>query len=316
MKELDGNVDEAQELYLKAIEDMESLRGNIRLDEMRMSFGRDKYQVYENVVNLKLANGDKIEAFDFVERSKSRTLIDLLERNLETMWDAGSEESPRLQQIRKIREELNILYTRLKEAGATARAALSDHTTKDAIISREEQLIELLRGIGSERSGWTTLQTMPLASVKDTQQLMEPDKVLVESYAVGDRFHAFVVGSNDFNVVTDLTTTASVRASLKGITFQLSKFHLQPAYVLHRGGLLLKAIQHHLAELHRQLIQPLQELIGTRSLIIDPHNMLHYIPFQALYDGNNYLNRQARDRVCRKRVGSEDMSRTQGAEDR
>ena len=31
-------------------------RGNIRLDEMRMSFGRDKYQVYENIVNLKLTN--------------------------------------------------------------------------------------------------------------------------------------------------------------------------------------------------------------------------------------------------------------------
>ncbi len=289
LKELDGNVDEAQELYLKAIADMESLRGNIRLDEMRMSFGRDKYQVYENVVNLKLAKGEMSEAFDFVERSKSRTLIDLLERNLETMWDAGTEESPRLLEIRKIREELNILYTRLNEVGATARAALSDNTTKDAIIKREEQLIELLRGIGSERSGWTTLQTMPLAGVKETQQMMQPDEVLIEYYAVGDRFHAFVVGSNDFNVVKDLTTTANVRASLKGITFQLSKFHLQPAYVLHRGGMLLKAIQHHLTELHRQLIEPLRALIGTRSLVIVPHNMLHYIPFQALYDGTNYL---------------------------
>src|SRR5204863_6584834 len=53
LKELNGSIDEAEQLYMKAIDQMESLRGNIRLDEMRLSFGRDKYQVYENMVNLK-----------------------------------------------------------------------------------------------------------------------------------------------------------------------------------------------------------------------------------------------------------------------
>ena len=71
LKELNGALDEAEQLYMKAIDQMESLRGNIRLDEMRMSFGRDKYQVYENIVNLKLAKGDRERRFPFVERSKS-----------------------------------------------------------------------------------------------------------------------------------------------------------------------------------------------------------------------------------------------------
>ena len=110
-------------LTLRAISDLESLRGNIRLDELRMSFGKDKYQVYENIVNLKLQRADYRRAFDYVERSKSRTLIDLLERNLETVWDKGAEETPRLQRVRKIREELNILYSRLNEAGTTGRAS-------------------------------------------------------------------------------------------------------------------------------------------------------------------------------------------------
>src|SRR5262249_43918130 len=42
LKEVNGAVQEAEQLYLRAIDQMESLRGNIRLDEMRMSFGRDK----------------------------------------------------------------------------------------------------------------------------------------------------------------------------------------------------------------------------------------------------------------------------------
>src|SRR5207248_6270478 len=152
LKEVNGAFDEAEQLYMKAIEQMESLRGNIRLDEMRMSFGRDKYQVYENIVNLKLTKGDARVAFEFVERFKSRSLIYLLEKNLETVWDTGADESPRLQRIRKIREELNIFYSRLNELGAQSRSAATEIGTKEEIARREQELVELLRELGSEKS--------------------------------------------------------------------------------------------------------------------------------------------------------------------
>src|SRR5207237_2844979 len=116
---------------MKAIDQMESLRGNIRLDEMRLSFGQDKYQVYENIVNLKLSKNDTRAAFQFVERSKSRTLIDLLERNLETVWDTGVDDSLRLQRIRTIRDELNIFYSRITEIVAAQQ--IGDTATQEEI---------------------------------------------------------------------------------------------------------------------------------------------------------------------------------------
>jgi len=289
LKEVNGATAEAEQLYLKAIEQMESLRGNIRLDEMRMSFGRDKYQVYENIVNLKLTKGDARSAFQFVERSKSRTLIDLLEKNLETMWDAGADESPRLQHIRKIREELNIFYSRLNEVGSTARAAAADTVTKEEISRREQELVELLREVGSEKSGWATLQNMKIPQVEEVQAMLLPDEVLIEYYTIADRFQAFIIGHKTFDVVQDLTTKSAVRTCLKGLTFQLSKFHLQPAYVQEHSAQLLTAIQYHLRELHRLLIEPIQSKFCGPSLIFVPHNLLHYLPFQALYDGAQYL---------------------------
>jgi CHAT domain-containing protein len=289
LKELNRAFDEAEQLYIKAIEQMESLRGNIRLDEMRMSFGRDKYQVYENMVNLKLTKGDTRAAFQFVERSKSRTLIDLLERNLETVWDTGADESPRLQRIRKIREELNIFYSRLNEVGATVREAAADTTTKEEISRREQELVELLREVGSEKSGWATLQSLKIPEVEEVQAMLRPDEVLVEYYTIGDRFQTFIIARDRFEMVPDLTTTAVVRTSLRGLTFQLSKFHLQHAYVQSHATQLLTATQHHLRELHRRLIEPIKEKISGQSLIIVPHHVLHYIPFGALYDGDKYL---------------------------
>jgi CHAT domain-containing protein len=289
LKELNGSVGEAEQLYMRAIEQMESLRGNIRLDEMRMSFGRDKYQVYENIVNLKLTKGESRTAFQFVERSKSRTLIDLLEKNLETVWDTGADESPRLQRIRRIREELNIFYSRLNEVGATARTAATDTATKEEIARREQELVELLREVGSEKSGWATLQSLKIPTVDEVQALLRTDEVLVEYYIIGDRFQAFIISSDNFAVVRDLTTMKAVRSSLKGLTFQLSKFHLQPAYVQIHEPQLLEAAQHHLYELHQQLIQPLQDKLRAQSLVVVPHQLLHYVPFDALYDGSRYL---------------------------
>jgi tetratricopeptide (TPR) repeat protein len=289
LKELSGSLEEAEQLYTKAIDQMESLRGNIRLDEMRMSFGRDKYQVYENMVNLKIARGDERAAFQFVERSKSRTLIDLLERNLEAVWDAGVDESPRLQRIRKIREELNIFYSRLNEVGATARASASDTITKEEISRREQELVELLREVGSEKSGWATLQSMKIPAVEEVNAMLGPDEVLVEYYTIGDRFQAFIIGHKSFDVVRDITTMSAVRRSLKGLTFQLSKFHLQPSYVQTHAARLLEATQYHLRQLYVQLIEPIQHRLSGRSIVFIPHNMLHYLPFHALFDGNQYL---------------------------
>ena len=288
LRELGGALDEAEQLYLKAIDQMESLRGNIRLDEMRMSFGRDKYQVYENIVNLKLTKDDARAAFEFVERSKSRTLIDLLEKNLETVWDTGVDESPRLQRIRKIREELNIFYSRLTEVGNTPRTG-TDSSTKDEIARREQELVELLRQVGSEKSGWATLQSMKIPSVEEVQAMLRPDEVIVEYYTIADRFQAFIISRNNFEVVQDLTTTGKVRTALKGLTFQLSKFHLHPAYVQSHAPLLLQAAQHHLRELYNQLMQPIREKVQAPNLIIVPHQVLHYIPFVALFDGSTYL---------------------------
>ncbi len=287
LKELNGSIDEAEQLYMKAIDQMESLRGNIRLDEMRLSFGRDKYQVYENMVNLKLTKNDPRAAFQFVERSKSRTLIDLLERNLETVWDTGADDSPRLQRIRKIREELNIFYSRLNEIGAARPTG--DTATQEEIARREQELVELLREVGSEKSGWATLQSMKIPDVEEVQAMLQADEVLVEYYTIGDRFQAFIISRNKFEIVRNLTTTSTVRTALKGFTFQLSKFHLQAAYLESHAQLLLKAIQYHLRELYRHLIEPIQDKLDRPSLIFVPHHVLHYVPFHALYDGANYL---------------------------
>jgi CHAT domain-containing protein len=289
LKEAEGGTSEAASLYMRAITELELLRGNIKLDEFRMSFGKDKYQVYENMVGVKLRMGDARAAFEFVERSKSRTLIDQMERSVETAWDARGEDSPRFQRLQKVREELNILYSRLNELGTTGRAAF-DTSTQEEIARREQEFVELLRAAGSEKPGWATLQSMPALGVADVQRMLDADELLIEYYAVGDCFQIFVIGRESFRVFQDVCLSSDTRASIRGLNFQLSKFHLQPAYLNKHAGSLLAATRHHLKSLYDQLIAPISDLLErSKRLIIVSHQMLHYIPFHALYDGESYL---------------------------
>jgi len=291
LREWEGAIEEAEEYYLKAIAELELMRGNIQLDELRMSFGKDKYQVYENLVAVKLKRGDAHGAFEFVERSKSRTLLDLMERNLATAWEAtDGAESPKVREARRLREELNVLYSRLNEVGTTAREVAADTATKQEIANREHQLSHLLREIGSEKPGWASLQTMPSLGVTGVQATLENEELLLEYYAIGSRLDLFVVGPNKFQVITGIASASDIRSALKGLYFQLSKFHLRPDYLKKHARELLAATRYHLEKLHTLLIAPAGHLLrGAKRLVIVPHQMLHYVPFHAVFDGERYL---------------------------
>jgi CHAT domain-containing protein len=74
------------------------------------------------------------------------------------------------------------------------------------------------------------------------------------------------------------------------LNFQLSKFHLQPTYLTRHAASLFAASRHHLQNLYKQLIAPIAHLLANgKRLIIVPHQMLHYVPFHALFDGTSYL---------------------------
>ncbi len=283
-----GAFREAERLYRKAIEEMEVLRGNIQLDEFRMSFGKDKYQVYENLAGLKIHMDLPGEAFEFVERSKSRTLMDLLERNTDTLWQSDHSD-PKQQAIQKIRQDLNGLYSRVSQVGTTVSARAIDKELQQEISNREQEMISLLREAGSEREGLATLESMATPSVEEVGQMLLENEVLIEYYTIQNQFCAFVIRPDGFHFVVDLADTGSVRASLKGLNLQLSKFHLGQAYQTDHGPLLLRGVQHHLHDLYRMLMAPLERWTDGRSLVIIPHHVLHYVPFQALYDGSKYV---------------------------
>jgi CHAT domain-containing protein len=87
------------------------------------------------------------------------------------------------------------------------------------------------------------------------------------------------------------TTSLAPRIAqiLRMMQFQFSKFRLGHPYLQEFEGPLLEATRSHLNELYTELLAPIRPKVKGRRLIVVPHELLHYVPFHALFDGDLYL---------------------------
>ncbi len=76
--ERQGQLDEALEAYREAIEGIEALRGATKTEEIKIGLLGTVQQVYESMIVLLLKLDRKAEAFEYVERARSRAFLDRL----------------------------------------------------------------------------------------------------------------------------------------------------------------------------------------------------------------------------------------------
>jgi len=111
---------------------------------------------------------------------------------------------------------------------------------------------------------------------------------LVEYYSTGDRLVAAVVTRETIKIIT-VSVVSRVIHFLHLLRFQLSKFRMGAAYAHRFEQALLSATQGHLESLCAELIAPIRGHLNAKHLIFVPHGALHFLPFHALRDGEEYL---------------------------
>jgi hypothetical protein len=290
-----GELLPARAAFRRSVEELEILRTNIHVDELRMTFLKDKLQIYEALVQTSLEIGDPAslrESFEAVERAKSRTLVDLLANNIAAVHPNRESDSELVEYLRTIREELNWYYTRinLEEQKAPRGSDKTVRTLFEEVYKREKELINLLRQVSAESGGYATLQRVITSSLEEIQADIPKDAVLIEFYVLGDDVITFALTSDSFEVFPAIASVSRLRTTFGLLRFQLTKFNLGHAYIEKFKETLLEATRKHLYELYDELIPSLHGVIdGRRSIIFIPHGFMHYLPFHALFDGREYL---------------------------
>jgi CHAT domain-containing protein len=290
-----GSPDAAYQAYRSAHQHMENLRSHLRAEEMKIAFLKDKLAVYESMVRMCLSrepSADRQEAaFVYVEQAKSRSLADLIAFRAHGLPSPTPAHRKLVQEVNAHREELN-WYTRTIQLQEARAGNLRDpHLEKLRRSARncERQLAEVMTRLRVEDQEYANLQAGAPIDLEAIRSAIPADAMLVQYYRVGGVFYASLLSRNKLKMAP-LGPAADLRRELQLLRFQLSKFRLGQDYVGTFHQQLLKATNAHLHELYRQLIAPIESQLQASHLIVAPHGFLHYLPFHALFDGQDYLN--------------------------
>jgi tetratricopeptide (TPR) repeat protein len=281
-----GELSKAAEFYEQAAAELDIGLSALRHDDLKVAFFKGKPAVYEALARIVLNSGDSEQtlerAYNWCERAKSRSLIDLLSKHVHGI--RAPAEDPLLPQVEKLHEELNSYYQRTWPALRVPSA-----NERDNIQLKERDLSRMLREMSDRNAEYVSLQKVSIASLEQAQQCLPSDSTLVEYFLIRDEVIAFVIDRRKAKIVRGLCSHDHVRHLEERLRFQLERLLIDPRYVRPYEALLAASAKHYLSELHAALFAPMRKIIETTRIVIVPHGVLHYLPFHAFYDGTQHL---------------------------
>jgi CHAT domain-containing protein len=284
----------ALQAFLVAKESLETMRSRLHGEELKISFLKNRMQVYESLVDLFIAgdgsDATTEEALSWMEAAKSRSMIEMIFQSGQSLPLGEAGQSDLVRRIRDLREELNWYYHRieLEQLRPEEKSGERLDTLQKKAQSHEKELLRTLRELPARERENTTLETPSDLSIEKLQSALPPDATFVEYFSAGDRLIAAVITREEIRILP-VTVLPRVTHILQLLRFQLSKFRMGSEYVRRFEDPLLHATQSHLESLYDELIAPLRQYCQGKRLIIVPHGPLHFLPFHALKSGEEYL---------------------------
>jgi CHAT domain-containing protein len=285
-----GNLLGAERRLKRAVELSEQLRAPLPAEEFRTAFLTDKLVAFRELVRMCVASGRSAEALEYVERSRSRSLVDVLSGELAVRLEPrDASESEMLERARSLREELNWLYSQINRSERDKAVSAARLAELHAIVrDRERDVQEMLRQVQQSAPAASPLLGPKPFVLADFQRDLPTDTALLEYYLLDDEVVAFVVTRAHLEVVRSLATRQQVETALAQLQFQLESLRGGSARIRGHMPQLTARVRHHLKSLHDLLLSQIEPRIGARRLVVVPHSRLHYVPFHALFDGSSY----------------------------
>jgi CHAT domain-containing protein len=288
-----GRTDEAFESYEAARRIVEDLRADLSREELRISFMNNRLAIYEELVDLCISSKPlpRLEnAFEYIEQSKSRSLRDLMLNAKSEFQLATDSTGNSIRKIHALRAEIHSLSRQYEaeQSGEGNRSPKHLSRIEEEIRKREKELLRVAREIPTPIAESAGLASAKPPAIEEIRAALAPGSTLVEYFQIRGQLIAAVLRGNSLEIVS-LSPISHVTDLATRLQFQLAKFRMAPQYTEAFSASLMQATLHHLKDLHAALIAPVQKLLGGDHLLIVPHGVLHSIPFQALFDGKQYL---------------------------
>lgn len=293
-----GDFDTAQREFELAIREVEQLRGRLMV-EYRVSFLEGKETLYENMVGICIDQDQVLLGLEYAERAKSRALLDLLAYRLDLNIQArDARDEPLVEELIHLREKRDRLYRRWesnsekeeRNEGNWSSSESLHQQVQQEVLNLEKEITELWHRLLIHNADYARDVSLWSVRTEAVQPYLDGDTVLIEYYTVQGELVVFLVTENNMEATRLSCEIGEIKSLIQRFQLNLRTVpHSPPSEI----SALLANAQAILYQLHQKLIAPFEERYTVYSkMIIVPHGALHYLPFQALYDGSSYLIEQ------------------------
>lgn len=288
-----GNLEAAKELIFQSISTLEQIRSNVASQSLRASFVSTKRKFYDLQTDIimrlnqsKPNGGFDVEAFQTMERTRARGLLELLR---ESKADIRTGVDPQLlEKERALQQKLNTradALIRLKSNPATAEQAKAAEAEIANLIEELEGVQAEIRRVSPRYASLTQPAAITLDEVRSN---LDADTVLLEFWLGDARSYAWLVSKTGLKTIQlpnrfeieKLARQANEAMTVRG---HRHKFQTDEQFkkAVEEGDRVFESTA---AELSRLLLAPMAvEIAGKRILVVADGGLL-FVPFSALPD--------------------------------
>ncbi|MBN1155175.1 CHAT domain-containing protein [candidate division KSB1 bacterium] len=270
-----GNSEQASYYFEQAIGIIEQMRSKIKLEQYQSGFIDDKVEVYGEYIEFLIADGDDGKAFEVLERSRSRSFLDLLGNKDISLGGSGM--TGIYYEVKEIERHIKRIEAKLShlrlQRDSHRTASDKESSLQDSLTFYNREYADRIEMLDQSAGELADLAHVRIVRASDIQSLLTDQTMLIEYFKIKDR----------------LITWTITKDKVETYRIDLTAFPLEQFVADFRTGISQRVSVNELAkQLYDKIISPMRnDLNEIETLIIVPHSVLHYLPFAALMDENH-----------------------------
>lgn len=262
--ERQGRKQEALDAYAEAIEAVEEILGEIRLDQLVSSFAGRQAPLYTRAIDLAVDLKQPDRAFEFAERARARSFLNQVGNRRLDLQGAPPELIAEWQAARQRLEDVRA-RRRVRPSGPSAdRDAVEDARAEDEASRAYEAALDRLKRASPE---YASLVSVQVAGREEIQRLLPPATTLIEYFVFDRRTLAWVIDRETVHLVELPVAARDLQNRVEMLRQRLARRSDDAPGT---------------RELYTALIAPLESYLRHDRLVLVPHGPLHSLPFAAL----------------------------------
>ncbi|MDH3353444.1 MAG: tetratricopeptide repeat protein, partial [Nanoarchaeota archaeon] len=271
--EKSNDLQKAVENYENSINEIDNIRSRIVIDTFKTGFVRDKFHVYESLLNLLVRSDEesldiKEKVFNIIEKAKARAFLESIG---ESQFKIKEKLSSSLRQREiEITDKISSIIHQLSNPHITETQR---NTIQEEYHEAENEYMLLISKMRTEIPEVANMIMPEPCHLGQVQNQLLDEKTAVIEFFLGEKQSYLFAIERNCSYIYLLPSRSEIKKSIRGFIKELS----DPPQGVYRGFLAGK-------RLFKELLLPIEEILpeSIEHLIVVPDGLLYFLPFEAL----------------------------------